>query len=151
MIPAHASNEYEVYKHDGFIALRKPGIVYMTNDDWILAPYRCVDDFSGDILMCGLGLGYSVFLCIDNSNITHVDVIERRPDIIALVEPYVRNAKVTVVEADIFDYVPTCSSKYDTVFYDCFVLGEAGEDKKKELRDMTELIWPETKLVFWEQ
>ncbi len=76
----------------------------------------------GDVLIAGLGLGMILTAILPKPEVTAVTVVEREPDVIALIEPPLRkklkgsSRKLTVVRADIFDYKPT--QKFDTIYFD---------------------------------
>lgn len=73
---------------------------------------------TGRVLIAGLGIGMIVIPILKNPDVTSVTVVEKNPDVIALVEPYVRRKKLTVVQADIFEWRPAKDTKYDTIYFD---------------------------------
>lgn len=70
----------------------------------------------GDVLIFGLGLGCTVREIVDKPSVKSVSVIEKNPDVIELVEPHMRNAKLTVVHGDAFSYEP--EQTYDAIWID---------------------------------
>lgn len=70
----------------------------------------------GRILINGLGLGVATRIALSYPNVTEVTVVERSPDVIALVAPHITDARLTVVEGDAFDYKPT--GRYAVVWHD---------------------------------
>lgn len=76
---------------------------------------------TGHVLVAGLGLGLIVHALADNPQVRSVTVVERHPDVLALVGPLVARAGVELlqVQADWWDYQPT--GPVDSVFFDLLV------------------------------
>lgn len=77
----------------------------------------------GDVLISGLGLGVVVdsMLATPDSKVEHITVIERASDVIALVAPHVTARwpeRVTVVEADTFEWTPPRGARYSVGWHD---------------------------------
>ena len=77
----------------------------------------------GRVLCNGLGLGYYAFHALRNPAVRHVTVVEREESLIRLfsdrVLPRFPNREaLTLVHADAFEYVASCSRDWDTVFTD---------------------------------
>ena len=89
-----------------------------------MAPH--VEAAFGRVLTYGLGLGYYAFMTARKEEVESVTVVERSADVIALFEKYIRpqlggaGEKITVVQADAFDYAATEMGKggYNYVFTD---------------------------------
>lgn len=72
----------------------------------------------GKVLIGGLGLGLVANMVAKKSSVKQVTVIERQPEVIKLVEPYL-DAKVTVTEGDIFEYLnPVGKGYFDIALLD---------------------------------
>lgn len=78
----------------------------------------------GHVLVAGLGIGMVIPPLLARPEVTRVTVVEKYGDVIALVEPPLRQylgdaaAKLEVVEQDIFDFLPPKGLRYDTVYFD---------------------------------
>lgn len=75
---------------------------------------------TGNILICGLGLGLVILPLLENDEVKSITVIEKYQDVIDCVLPqikkYDRNNKLNVVCVDCFEY--ETKDKYDTIFID---------------------------------
>ena len=80
----------------------------------------------GDIMIAGLGLGliiYNLRPKIDNGLVKSITVYEKYQDVIDLVEPTIRKQlpdgfNFKVIQADILEYQPPKTEKYDTIYFD---------------------------------
>lgn len=76
----------------------------------------------GDVLIGGLGLGMipSALLLPDSkyhrTDIRSVTVIEKNPDVIALIAPHLTYPNLRILEADVFTWKP--DQKFDTIYMD---------------------------------
>lgn len=77
-----------------------------------------VRNATGDVLIAGLGLGLIVVPLLSNDSVRSVTVIERTQGVIDLIEPHLRNPKLTVICADIFEWRPAKGTKYDAIYFD---------------------------------
>jgi hypothetical protein len=83
-----------------------------------------VKEFTGDVLIGGLGLGVVVNHLAARPEIDTITVIEVSQDVINLVEPYLRDpeGKVTVVQADLFEWLAQVEGRecdvFDHAFFD---------------------------------
>lgn len=73
---------------------------------------------SGVVLINGLGLGCLVKALLDKKEITKVIVIEIDENVINLVYPYFKDDRLTVINANAYDYKPPKGEKYDYVWHD---------------------------------
>ena len=126
------------FKHlniDGYNTL------YMLYDDKVIMydmvnrPIKSIyesnmNNFSGDILICGAGCGFSVFPIKDLTSVKSITIIENDPTVIAMLQPYLPN--VTFIEADMKNYVPTTT--YDTIFTDIWNDGDNLEKYSETIR-----------------
>lgn len=76
------------------------------------------DHAKGDVLINGLGLGVVVFLLLKKEEVTSITVIEIDQDVIDLVEPYIKDPRVTVIHADAFTWKPPKGKRYNAVWHD---------------------------------
>lgn len=87
------------------------------------------DFVRGSVLVGGLGLGYAATVLATRKQITKVVVVEKSPDVVALVAPHLcagdpaALAKIEVVTADLFEYLPTVPERtFDRAFYDIWTM-----------------------------
>ena len=78
---------------------------------------------TGDVLVCGLGLGYFVYKCLLKEDVKSITVIEKDKEIIDLFTKYIlpkfpNNDKVTIIHSDIFEYNNFKDKDYDYSFVD---------------------------------
>jgi len=71
----------------------------------------------GRVLIGGLGLGILPRMLQETDRTDSITVVERDPDVVKLIGPYL-NGRVTVINADIFEYVKTIKKRQ----YDCALL-----------------------------
>jgi hypothetical protein len=77
---------------------------------------------NGHVLVAGLGLGVILVPMLASPRVEHVTVVEREPDVIALVAPafatHTARGRLEIVEADIFTWRPPRGARYDTIYFD---------------------------------
>lgn len=93
------------------------GNLMMVDTDW---ERRMAADFvnaaRGDVLIFGLGLGCTVREIIDIPEVSSITVVEKHPGVIALVAPFTKHPKLTIVHGDAFTYQP--AQKFDAIWID---------------------------------
>lgn len=75
----------------------------------------------GTILINGLGLGMVLNACLLKPEVTKAVVVEKSPDVIALVAAHYRKkfpGRVEIVEADAFEYEPPKRAKFMLCWHD---------------------------------
>lgn len=72
----------------------------------------------GAILVAGLGLGLILPPVLERATVTRVTVVEREPDVVALVGPSLAHPKLALVTADIDTWRPPKGARYDTIYFD---------------------------------
>lgn len=100
--------------------LRRGGVVVMSNTPMEVATHL---DFiraaRGRVLISGLGLGMALKAVLEKPDVVSVTVVERSPDVIALVAPtYLKDARVTVVQGDAFAPPIPADALFDVVWHD---------------------------------
>lgn len=118
---------YEMYMVDGythFRALNPLGVtnlkiarrIWMVDDPphW-LAMREHAAAFRGHVVCAGLGLGLMLHWMADNPRISKITVVEREPDVIQLIKPYVPDCEI--VRGDFWERAIDA----DGCFYDLFV------------------------------
>lgn len=134
------------------IRLNSDKATIMNDAPETLKPYSVLEtEATGRVLTCGLGLGYSTLLCALQEQVTHVDVVEIEPDIIALVSENIAHDKISIIEGDINGYLKSSTEVYDVAFFDQF-LGNLGPTPE-EAAAITLLVQaksPNCKVFFWQ-
>ena len=77
----------------------------------------------GKVLLNGLGLGLVLRACLLKPEVDHVTVIEIASEVIALIEPYLRECfgdRFIVYEADALTWQAPKNSKWNVVWHDIF-------------------------------
>lgn len=123
-------SHYEVKEND-FYARVRAGIpvgeyIKLTNDgECVMSDtpmekrtnMNFVANAHGKVLIGGLGIGLILLAIQDNEEVEKITVVEKNKEVIELVGNQLPlNNKVEIVNADIFDYVPT--EKYNTIYFD---------------------------------
>jgi len=89
----------------------------------------------GHVLVGGLGIGMVIHALAKKDEVGSVTVVEKEADVVALVSPTLpKSPKLTVVCADIFDWIPPNGTKYDTIYFDIWAdasNGAATADRRK--------------------
>ena len=89
----------------------------------------------GRVLVNGLGLGVVLQAVLDEPAVEHLTVVEASPDVIALVAPHWRaryGDRLTVVNADAFEWRPPKGARYDIVWHD--IWSDITTDNLPEMR-----------------
>lgn len=73
---------------------------------------------TGKILVNGLGLGVLLRALLDKPEITEITVIEKSQDVIKLVSETYKDKRLTIINADAFEYQPPKEKRYDCVWHD---------------------------------
>jgi spermidine synthase len=72
-----------------------------------------------NVLINGLGLGVALKEILTSEKVKSVTVVERSIDVIALIAPtYQEDKRVTIVNADAFDYMPPKGIRFGAVWHD---------------------------------
>lgn len=89
-----------------------------------LTNLQIVQDAHGRVLIGGLGLGMILLPMLNKAEVTHITVLEREADVIALVWPQLeaylgaRAHKITVMQANVFDFRGERGELWDTIYFD---------------------------------
>lgn len=110
-----------------------------TDNEW-RTNLRFMEAAQGNVLVAGLGLGFTLIPVAKKHEVRTIIVIEKSPDVVKLVWPALRKhlgklaSKITVVTADIYQWEPDTRQKWDTIYFD--IWAEQGEG---DLKDMARL------------
>jgi spermidine synthase len=72
----------------------------------------------GNVLIAGLGLGMILHPLLKKKDVTHITVVEKHADVIALIQPTLKSKKITIVHGDIFTWRPEKGTKFDAIYFD---------------------------------
>lgn len=100
--------------------LKRGGTTVMSNTpDEIRDFMNFVDRAVGSVLVNGLGLGVLLKALLNKTEITEVVVIEKSTDVIKLVgEHYTKDPRVTIINADAFEYTPPKNKRFNAAWHD---------------------------------
>ena len=73
---------------------------------------------TGDVLISGLGLGMCLGAVLKKPDVRSVTVIEKEPDVIALVGPHYCDPRVTIINANALTWKPHPHQHFDVVWHD---------------------------------
>lgn len=73
---------------------------------------------TGNVLINGLGLGIAASLALAKADVTAITIVELSPDVISLVAPSLADPRVTVIEADAYEWQPPKGIRYNAVWHD---------------------------------
>ena len=124
----------EYVKEGKYARLVIDGSVVMSDTDMEKdTNWRAVRNAHGHVLIAGLGLGMIILPLLEKPEVKTITVIEKNPDVINLVYPYLKSDKLTVINADIFEWKPVKTAKYDSIYFDIwtFITTESLPDIKK--------------------
>lgn len=101
-------------------SLKRNGSIIMSNTpDEIRDFIPFLSKAHGDILINGLGLGVLVCALISKGDVNSITVIEKSKDVIKLVgDTYLTDKRVSIINADSFEYKPPLGVKYNYVWHD---------------------------------
>jgi len=88
---------------------------------------------NGNTLIAGLGIGFIVLAIQNKPKIKSITIIEKHKEIIDLVTPQLPlNNKITIINADIFNWYPEKGRKFDVIYFDIWndICGDNYEQMK---------------------
>lgn len=138
-----------------FTQLHEDGLLWMQDSPIeIFLHHFAVDAAKGDVLIGGLGIGYSAKAIARKPQVKTVTVVEINPDVVKLVAPYTVKAqpKIKVVTADLWKFLKTTKLKFDFVFLDIWrSTGEYEfESTVQPLRKLAKrVLRPSGKVMCW--
>jgi spermidine synthase len=81
----------------------------------------------GRILVTGLGLGCVVRGLLANPAVEHVTCIEKSPDVMKLVAPYMPRDRLTIIQADALEWAKFNEDHFDYAWHDLWTDRDKGE------------------------
>jgi hypothetical protein len=77
-----------------------------------------VDHAHGRVLIAGLGLGMILPPILGKPEVESVIVVERSADVVALIGPHFASPKLTLVVANVFDWKPARTDRFNCIYFD---------------------------------
>lgn len=96
-------------------------IVMSDTRDEYLTHYEFLQEARGRVLVNGLGLGCALGAILTKPEVEHVDVVERSPEVLALVGPtFAADPRVNLIEADAYEQskVWPRGTRWDVAWHD---------------------------------
>lgn len=98
---------------------RNNEVIMSNTESEIQDHLKFVEKAKGNVLINGLGLGVVLEMIKDKPEVDKIFVIEKSEDVIKLVAPYFENyPKITIINADAFEYEIPEGMKYGAVWHD---------------------------------
>src|SRR3990167_6376871 len=144
-----------VYDHPRFVhKLQADGQGTMMSDDPLeLADHvEILNQAHGKVLIGGLGLGYIPALMHSKPEVKQITIVEIEPDIVEMIRPHLPKGKITVVQADLFEFLKTKEAKgYNCAYFDIwYPTGEnACGNYVVPLRRLAARIAPRMRVSCW--
>ena len=105
-----------------------PGVVVMEDTPFELRTHlQFMLRAYGHILVTGLGLGCVVRGLLANETVVHVTVVEKSPDVLKLVAPYMPKERLEIIEADALKWTKKNTRPFDFAWHDLWTNRETGE------------------------
>lgn len=99
--------------------LCRNGTIVMSNTEMEIREHReMILQAHGHVLLNGLGLGVCLKAILAKTQVLSVTVIEKSPEVIALVGPSFKDPRLTIIQADAFTWKPPKGAHYDVVWHD---------------------------------
>ena len=114
-----SSDRSEYVKEGKYVRLIIDDSVVMSDTDMEKrSNTHVIQNAHGNVLIAGLGLGMIILPLLEKPEVKSITVIEKNLDVIKLVHPYLKCDKLTVINADIFEWKPDKSTKFDCIYFD---------------------------------
>lgn len=124
--------------------------------------WRVLKDFSGHVLVGGLGIGLAVTILSKNPKVKKITVVEQSPDVCELVYPYIRQNKVRLIKDDLFDFLKSLAkerdynpvpNKFDFAFYDIWASDSQSTffDTVVPLRELSKGLIDDSNVYCWNE
>jgi hypothetical protein len=101
------------------------------------------DMANGNVLIGGLGIGMILLALQSKPEVKTITVIEKYKEVIDLVSPQLPlNEKVTIINEDIFNWIPSTPMRYDTIYLDIWneISGEDYKEHKKLRKKYSKIL-----------
>ncbi len=115
-----------------YLAVNKDDVTWMSTDpNEINTMKPSIDRAHGNVLACGLGLGYFPIMCAVKENVNSVTIVEKDSIIIEIFKKHILplfefKDKINIIQEDAFNFVRKDLSKYDYLFIDIWHNPEDG-------------------------
>lgn len=92
----------------------------------------------GKVLTTGLGLGLIVHELVKNPSVTQITVVEKAPEVVELIKPYLPDGKVKIVTDDFYHFVTIDDTEWDHIIVDLWPI----KGKKEKLAALYHRVLP---------
>lgn len=116
---------------------RRDKLVMIDSDTEFRDHFPLTRNARGRVLLHGLGLGMAARLCLDNPGVEHVTVVEKSPDVIALVAPHYLDrygGRLSVIEGDAFSWKVPTSARWNAIWHD--IWDDIRRENVKEMKTL---------------
>lgn len=125
-VPKHASMMTAInMRRDSFVPEGKYARLYVGNTLFMSdtdmekrTNYEVVHRAHGHVLIAGLGLGLILVPILRKKEVTAVTVIEKYPDVVALVAPQFNDPRLNIITVDIHEWMPPKGQKFNVIYFD---------------------------------
>ncbi len=134
--------------------------LYQDQKDWMMdAPSEAVTndihakEAHGKVLTFGLGIGYFIYMAMQNPNVSEITVVEKSPEVIAMFTRFLypqfpQNIPLNIIEGDAFDYFNQITfDSFDYVYTDIWQSSNDGLQIIEKL--LHQYLPPFEKASFW--
>lgn len=98
--------------HNGTVVMSDTSMEQRTNSDFCGRAH-------GDVLVGGLGIGMILLAVQDKENVKSITVLEKYQEVIDMVASQLDlNDKVKIVQADVYEWKPINSQRFDCIYMD---------------------------------
>jgi len=116
--------EYSDFKEGTYVELKTKkslfsNIVMSDTPMELRTNLEAIYNSNGNVLIGGLGIGAILLLIQEKPEVKSIIVIEKYKEIIEMIKPNLSlNEKVTIIQGDIFEWIPEENTKFDTIYFD---------------------------------
>lgn len=112
-----------------------------------------IEKAHGKVITFGLGLGYYPYMVSRKENVDSIVIVERDENVIKLFEENILpqfeyKDKVTVIQADAFEFVKNTKSDFDFAYVDIWRDASDGIDMYIRMKNI-EHMWSGTEFMYW--
>jgi hypothetical protein len=138
-------NPYWLHVEPGqYVKLIVDGSVMMSDTPMERRTNRVfVHNAQGDVLIGGLGIGLLPATLTRGAiarapgskwPVTSITVLEKNPDVIAMVAPYIKHDLIRIIEGDVFTWKPDRGQRFDSIYMD--IWPSISPDNAPEMRKL---------------
>lgn len=112
-----------------------------------------IEKITGNVVVCGLGLGYFPYMISLKNNVNKILIVEKNKDVIDLFERIILpqfqyKEKITILNIDAFDYLNNIDAEYNDVYIDLWHDVSDGLPMYKKLKEI-ENKYRDKRFMYW--